>query len=52
MSDNPNLNRPEWAIDTTHPDLVEPLTEALREIVDPEINLNIIQKSDRSHVVL
>jgi metal-sulfur cluster biosynthetic enzyme len=43
MSDNPNLNRPEWAIDATHPDLVESLTEALREIVDPEINLNIIQ---------
>lgn len=43
MSDNPNLNRPEWAIDATHPEMVEPLTEALREIVDSEINLNIIQ---------
>jgi metal-sulfur cluster biosynthetic enzyme len=43
MSENPNLNRPEWTIDNTHPDLVEPLTEALRTIVDPEINLNIIQ---------
>jgi metal-sulfur cluster biosynthetic enzyme len=38
-----NLNRPEWTIDNTHPDLVEPLTEALRSIVDPEIGLNIIQ---------
>jgi metal-sulfur cluster biosynthetic enzyme len=38
-----NLNRPEWAIDSTHPDLVEPVTEALRSIVDPEIGLNIIQ---------
>ena len=43
MSENPNLNRPEWAIDSTHPELVEPLTEALRTVVDPEINLNIIQ---------
>ena len=38
-----NLNRPEWAIDSTHPEVVEPLTEALRSIVDPEIGLNIIQ---------
>ena len=45
MSDetSENLNRPEWDIDATHPDLVEPVTEALRTIVDPEIGLNIIQ---------
>ena len=43
MSQSLNLNRPEWAIDSTHPDLVEALTDAFREIVDPEINLNIIQ---------
>lgn len=45
MSDetSTNGNRPEWNIDTSHPDLVEPVTEAFRTIVDPEIGLNIIQ---------
>ncbi len=38
-----NKNRPIWQIDSTNPELVEPLTDALREIVDPEIGLNIIQ---------
>ncbi len=38
-----NKNRPIWQIDSTNPELVEPLTEALKEIVDPEIGLNIIQ---------
>lgn len=38
-----NKNRPLWQIDSTHPDLVTPLTDAMREIVDPEIGLNIIQ---------
>jgi len=38
-----NLNRPPWKIDTSHPDLVEPVTEAFRQVVDPEIGLNIVQ---------
>ncbi len=38
-----NKNRPMWMIDSTHPELVEPITDAFREIVDPEIGLNIIQ---------
>jgi metal-sulfur cluster biosynthetic enzyme len=38
-----NKNRPAWEIDSTHPELVEPLTESLREIMDPEIGLNIVQ---------
>ncbi len=42
MTENPN-NRPAWDIDTTHPDIVAPLTDGMREIVDPEIQLNIIQ---------
>ncbi len=32
-----------WQLETSHPTLVEPLTEALRDIVDPEIGLNIIE---------
>lgn len=38
-----NFNRPPWKIDTTHPGLVESVTDAFREVVDPEIGLNIIQ---------
>ncbi len=38
-----NKNRPFWQIDSTDPELVEPVTNAMREIVDPEIGLNIIQ---------
>lgn len=38
-----NFNRPPWKIDATHPDLVETVTDAFREVVDPEIGLNIVQ---------
>lgn len=38
-----NQNRPIWQIDSTNPELVEPLTDAMREIIDPEIGLNIVQ---------
>jgi metal-sulfur cluster biosynthetic enzyme len=32
-----------WEMETTHPDLVDSLKTALREVVDPEIGLEIIQ---------
>jgi metal-sulfur cluster biosynthetic enzyme len=32
-----------WQAESTHPDLVEQLRENLREVVDPEIGLNIIE---------
>ncbi len=32
-----------WSIEKTHPDLVDPLKEALREVMDPEIGLNVIE---------
>jgi metal-sulfur cluster biosynthetic enzyme len=32
-----------WQADSTHPELTGPLREALREVVDPEIGLNIIE---------
>lgn len=38
-----NLNRPEWKIDSSHPELVEPLQDTLRQVIDPEIGLNILQ---------
>lgn len=38
-----NKNRPIWQLDSTNPELVEKFTDAMREIIDPEIGLNIIQ---------
>jgi metal-sulfur cluster biosynthetic enzyme len=32
-----------WQSDSTHPELTEGLRDALREVVDPEIGLNIIE---------
>lgn len=32
-----------WEIENTHPELVEPLKESLRDVIDPEIGLNIIE---------
>jgi metal-sulfur cluster biosynthetic enzyme len=41
--ETPGTNRPAWELETTHPELVEPLKQSLSEVVDPEIGLNIIQ---------
>ena len=35
-----------WEVESTHADLVEPLDEALREVIDPEIGLNIMLISE------
>jgi metal-sulfur cluster biosynthetic enzyme len=32
-----------WQAESTHPDLIEPFKNAMREVVDPEIGLNIIE---------
>ena len=32
-----------WTLETTHPDMVEPMKNVFRQIVDPEIGLNIIE---------
>ena len=43
MSQDEIKNKPHWKADDSHPELMETLRSALRQIVDPEINLNIIQ---------
>jgi metal-sulfur cluster biosynthetic enzyme len=32
-----------WDAENTHPDLMEPLRENLRQVMDPEIGLNVIE---------
>lgn len=43
MTEERPLNIPVWEIETTNPDLVPAVEEAMAEIVDPELGLNIIQ---------
>ena len=42
MTDN-YQNKPVWEIESTNPDLVEPLITALQKVMDPEIGLNILE---------
>jgi metal-sulfur cluster biosynthetic enzyme len=39
----PVPNKVVWDIETSHPDLVDPIKNAFREVEDPEIGMNIIQ---------
>jgi len=32
-----------WNAESTHPDLIDPLKKAFREVMDPEIGMNIIE---------
>ena len=50
-----------WQADSTHPQLAEETKDALREVVDPEIGLNIIElglirdvtiEEDKAHVLM
>ena len=38
-----NTNQPVWQAESTHPELAEKLREGLREVIDPELGLNIVQ---------
>jgi metal-sulfur cluster biosynthetic enzyme len=40
---NPDRPKVPWQAESTHPDLIEPFKEKMREVVDPEIGLNIIE---------
>ena len=39
----PTRPRPNWNVAKTHPDFVEPLDQAFREVLDPEVGLNIME---------
>lgn len=39
----PTSPRVVWDAESTHPELIEPFTQAMREVIDPEIGLNIIE---------
>ena len=43
MSDSPASNRVTWQADSQDPAKAEAIREALREVLDPEIGLNIIE---------
>ena len=43
MTFNENKNNVEWSIHTSHPEMVEPLLEGFRKVMDPEIGLNVIE---------
>ena len=53
--------RPIWQIENTHPDLVKPVDAAFREVIDPEIGLNVMElglmrdvqvQEETAHVVM
>lgn len=37
------MNKPTWNIDETHPELSRKVREDLREVMDPELGMNIIE---------
>jgi metal-sulfur cluster biosynthetic enzyme len=43
MNEKPGSDRPAWQVETTNPEQAKTLKDHLREVVDPEIGLNIIQ---------
>jgi metal-sulfur cluster biosynthetic enzyme len=43
MSESADVPRLVWEADSTHPEKAEHVREALREVVDPEIGLSVIE---------
>jgi metal-sulfur cluster biosynthetic enzyme len=43
MTDELNATSVIWEADSTHPELAGKMRESLREVVDPEIGLNIVE---------
>lgn len=43
MSESKEINPPKWKAENEFPELCERLRDKLKEVVDPEIGLNVIQ---------
>jgi metal-sulfur cluster biosynthetic enzyme len=45
MTPTPNslYGKPVWQAESTHPDMIDPFMEKMREVIDPELGLNVIQ---------
>ena len=43
MNATAGTNRPVWTAESTHPELMQPLKDALSQVVDPEIGYTILQ---------
>ncbi len=43
MNPTTGTNRPTWDAEASYPELCEKLRESLKEVMDPEIGLNVIQ---------
>ncbi len=43
MADETQPNRPKWQAETQDPERAEKIREALKEVADPELGLNVIE---------
>jgi metal-sulfur cluster biosynthetic enzyme len=43
VSDQSDKSIVRWQAEISHPELIEPFRESMREVIDPEIGLNIIE---------
>ena len=58
---SPIRPRPEWQVTSTKPELAQPLDDAFRQVMDPEIGLNIMElglvrdvqvETETAHIVM
>ncbi|OGO70136.1 MAG: hypothetical protein A2Z37_01650 [Chloroflexi bacterium RBG_19FT_COMBO_62_14] len=43
MTETPEIPKLVWEVDSTHPEKADLMRVALREVVDPEIGLNVVE---------
>lgn len=42
MAEDKPANQAVWDVETTHPEVIEPFKAKMREVVDPEIGLDVV----------